>query len=74
MDWTLPAEAGISHGRGEESIGAKARWFQSLSYKERIEMLDSWIELALQNNPRLIGVKDAIPVEGRIRVLTLPPG
>jgi hypothetical protein len=37
-----------------------------------MEVLDSWTELVLQNNPRLIGIKDAIPIEGRIRVLDLP--
>jgi hypothetical protein len=35
-------------------------------------MLIEWTELVLQNNPDLIGVKDAIPVEGRVRVLELP--
>jgi len=44
----------------EESIEAKARWFQSLTMEERMEVLDSWTELVLQNNPRLIGIKDAI--------------
>jgi hypothetical protein len=63
---------GISHDFAEESIEAKARWFQSLTMEERMEVLDSWTELVLQNNPRLIGIKDAIPIEGRIRVLDLP--
>ena len=63
---------GISHNIGDESIEAKARWFRSLSIEERMELLDSWTELVLQNNPRLIGVKDALPVKGRVRVLELP--
>ena len=63
---------GISHDFGEESIEAKARWFQSLTMEERMEVLDSWTELVLQNNPRLIGIKDAIPIEGRVRVIDLP--
>jgi hypothetical protein len=71
-----PASAhfGVSHDFEEESIDAKARWFGSLSLEERMEILESWTELVLQNNPSLIGVKDAIPVEGRVRVLELPPG
>jgi hypothetical protein len=67
-------ELGISHDRSDESLDAKAHWFQSLTPEERMEILAEWTEMVLQNNPRLIGVKDAIPVEGRIRVLDLPPG
>jgi hypothetical protein len=36
-------------------------------------MLAEWTEMVLENNPRLIGVKDAFPVEGRVRILELPP-
>ena len=68
-----PRSFGISHDFREESLDAKARWFQSLSLSERMAMLNEWTELLLQNNPALVGVKDAIPVEGRVRVLELPP-
>ena len=64
---------GVSHDPAEESIEAKARWFRTLTPEERMRMLAEWTELVLQNNPRLIGVKDAIPIEGRIRVLERPP-
>jgi len=63
---------GISHDRAEETMDAKARWFRALSPPERLSMLAEWTELVLQNNPSLIGVKDAIPIEGRVRVLELP--
>ena len=63
---------GISHSFEEESVEAKARWFRSLSPEQRMAMLAEWTELVLQNNPGLIGVKDAIAVEGRVRVLELP--
>lgn len=53
-------------------MDAKARWFRALSPAERLAMLAEWTELVLQNNPRLIGVKDAIPIAGRVRVLELP--
>ena len=65
---------GISHSLEEESVEAKARWFQSLSLEQRMAMLVEWTELVLENNPSLIGVKDAFAIEGRIRVLELPPG
>ena len=63
---------GISHSWEEESMEAKARWFRSLSPEQRMQMLAEWTELVLQNNPGLIGVKDAFAVEGRVRVLELP--
>jgi hypothetical protein len=74
MQQPLRESFGISHSLEEESLDAKARWFASLSPEERMMMLAEWTELVLQNNPRLIGVKDAIPVKGRVRVLELPPG
>jgi len=64
---------GISHSLEEESMEAKARWFRSLSPEERMAMLAEWTELVLENNPGLIGVKDAVAVEGRVRVLERPP-
>ena len=63
---------GISHDRAEETLDAKARWFRALSPAERLAMLIEWTELVLQNNPTLTGIKDAIPIEGRVRVLELP--
>ena len=62
---------GISHDREDESIEAKARWFQSLSLKERMDLLCSFTELALAVNPGLADSKDAQPIEGRVQVLSL---
>jgi hypothetical protein len=62
---------GISHDREDESIEAKARWFQSLSLKERMDLFCSFTDLALAVNPGLADRKDAQPVEGRIQVLSL---
>ena len=62
----------VLHDRQEESIEAKARWFQSLSIVERMDMLCAFTDLILSANPRILEQKDAEPVEGRIRVLTLP--
>jgi hypothetical protein len=60
----------ISHDRQEETIEAKARWFQSLSLAERMDVLCFFTDLILANNPQIAEKKDAQPVAGRIRVVT----
>lgn len=60
----------ISHNFNEETIEAKARWFQSLSLSERMDLLCFFTDLILQNNPDIVEKKDAKPVEGRILVLS----
>ena len=64
-------ERGVFHDRGEESLFAKARWFQSLTVEERLALLCEVTELAIAQNPDLLKGKDAQPVEGRIQVLDL---
>lgn len=60
----------ISHARSEESPEAKARWFQSLTLPERMELFCSFVDLALTINPQLPNTRHAKPIEGRVRVLT----
>lgn len=60
----------ISHDRKDESLEAKARWFQSLSVEERMNLLCEFTDLMLALNPDIARQKDAQPVEGRILVLT----
>ena len=60
----------ISHDRQEETIEAKARWFQSLSLSERMDLLCFFTDLILENNPAIVEQKDAQPVAGRVRVLS----
>ena len=60
----------ISHSRQDESIDAKAKWFQSRSIEERMELLCSFTELLLELNPEIVEKKDAQPVKGNIRVLS----
>lgn len=60
----------ITHNWQAESIEAKARWFQSLSLKERMDMLCWFTDLLLTANPKIVERKDAQPLAGRIRVLT----
>lgn len=63
-------QATVTHDRREESMEAKARWFQSLPLSERMEMLCCFTDLALTVNPALQERKGAQPVAGRIQVLS----
>ena len=66
-------ERKISHSREEETPEAKARWFQSLSLDERMELLCSFTNLVLEVNPGVLELKkNARPTSGRIRVLSAP--
>ncbi|MGC9314603.1 MAG: hypothetical protein ACP5G4_03115 [bacterium] len=60
----------ISHNREDESPLAKARWFQSLSLAERMDMLCWFTDLMLEVNPKLKGAKDVKPVKGRIQIIS----
>jgi hypothetical protein len=62
----------ISHSRQEETPEAKARWFQSLSLSERMDLLCFFTDLILSNNPNIAEQKDAEPITGRICVLSKP--
>jgi hypothetical protein len=64
----------VSHDREEETPEAKARWFQSLPLAERMELLCSFTNLVLENNPRALEVKNTRSPAGRVRVLTAPRG
>ena len=62
----------VLYGREHESPEAKARWFQSLTLSERMELLCSFTDLALEANPALPDRKHVEPIEGRIQVLSKP--
>ena len=64
----------VSHDRADESPEAKARWFRSLPLQERMELLCEFTDLALTARPDLSRTKDAKPPDGRVRVLSAPPG
>jgi predicted RNA binding protein YcfA (HicA-like mRNA interferase family) len=66
----LMIQPAVSHDLSEETMEAKARWFQSLTLKERMDMLCAFTDLALSANPRIVDQKHAEPVAGRVRVLT----
>ena len=59
----------ISHSRDEETMAAKALWFQSLTVEERMQHLCDLTDIALSHNPSLSGKKHAEPIAGRVRVL-----
>ncbi len=44
----------ISYNRDDESDEAKARWFQSLSLQERMELFSALTDMILENNPRIL--------------------
>ena len=60
----------ISHDRQEETPEAKARWFQTLSMTERMEIFCEFSDLALTLNPSLQEKKIAQPIPGRIQFIS----
>ena len=62
----------ISHDRADESLLAKAAWFQSLSITERMDVFVEMTDLIIGLNPSILDAKDAQPIPGRVRVLELP--
>ena len=61
----------ITHSRQAETMEAKARWFQSLSLSERMDLLCSFTDLILTNNPHIVELRDAQSSSGRVLVLSL---
>jgi hypothetical protein len=66
----MPTQIAVSHDFAEETQEAKARWFQSLSLTERIEMLCMFTDMILSVNSQIVDQKDAEPVAGRVLVLS----
>jgi hypothetical protein len=62
----------ISHDWQDETPEAKARWFQSLSLSERLDVFFSLMDVMMEINPAMAESKDAQPVPGRVLVLELP--
>jgi hypothetical protein len=63
-------EASVSHDIRNESLDAKARWFQSLSLEERMDVFVSFTNLILENNPDIAKQKYVRPASERIRVIS----
>jgi hypothetical protein len=62
----------ISHDLSEELPEMKARWFQSLTVEERMEVFCSFTDLILSVNPEIMEKKLAEPIPGRVQVLSAP--
>ena len=60
----------VSHNFEDETPQAKAKWFQSLSLEERMEVFVVFTNLILENNPDIVKQKDVRPASERIRVLS----
>ncbi len=59
----------ISHDFAEETMESKARWFQSLSLSDRMEMLCDFTDMILENNPGIVEKRDVKSFTGRFQVL-----
>lgn len=62
----------VAHGFEQESPEAKARWFQSLTTQERMELFCDYTELVLTLNPRIADHKNAEQTARGVRILELP--
>jgi hypothetical protein len=60
----------VSHDIAEETLEAKARWFQSLSLEERMDMFVAFTNLILENNPDVVKQKYVRPASERVRVVS----
>ncbi len=60
----------VSHDLSDESLEAKARWFQSLSLEERMDVFVAFTNLILENNPDIGTKKYVRPASERIRVIS----
>jgi hypothetical protein len=63
---------GVHHGWEHETIEAKARWFQSLSVAERMDLLFEFMEMIRSANPSLLEKRNAEQSAKGVRILRLP--
>lgn len=59
----------VSYSFKEETPEAKALWFQSLTLLERMDLLCSYTDLILENNPRIVEKKGVKSITKRVQVL-----
>ena len=60
----------VSHDIRDESLEAKARWFQSLSLEDRMDVFVSFTNLIMENNPDIVKQKYVRPASEHIRVIS----
>jgi hypothetical protein len=61
----------ISHDIRDESLAAKARWFQSLPLEERMDVFVAFTNLILENNPDVVKQKPLPRASNRVRIISL---
>lgn len=62
-------ERAVSHSFAEETPEAKARWFQSLSLTERMDMLCDFTDMVLSLNPKIVEKRNVNSITGRVQIL-----
>jgi hypothetical protein len=60
----------VSHDIRDESMEAKALWFQSLSLEARMDVFVAFTNLILENNPDIVKKKYVRPASERVRVIS----
>lgn len=60
----------ISHDWNDETSEAKARWFQSLTLEERMDLLCEFTDLILAVNPNIVESRNVTSTSGRVRILS----
>ena len=60
----------VSHDIRDESVEAKARWFQPLSLKERMDVFVAFTNLILENDPDLVKRKPLPLPSDRVRIVS----
>jgi hypothetical protein len=61
----------ISHDIRDESMEAKARWFQSLSLEARMDVFVAFTNLILENNPDVAKKKPLPLASDWVRIISL---
>jgi hypothetical protein len=61
----------VSHDIRDENMEAKARWFQSLSLEERMDLFVAFTSLILENDPDVVKKKHLPLSSDRVRVISL---
>ena len=68
----MTSQLAVSHDFEEETLEAKARWFQSLSMTERMDVLCMFTDMVVGVNPKIMEQNNVKSVAGRVLVLSQP--
>ncbi len=62
----------VFHDRSQETPEAKARWFQSLTMEERMQVFCDFMDLILEANPSVADKKNAQPPKKGVQIIRRP--